>query len=104
MDRLIRDGGYRGLDAEAVASAFAGLLEWLWQGVLSEGPRFVGGAQCPPDALEQLDRHLTFQRLQLLGDRRFGHVALARGRGEVRRVFCGEERPQQLEVHSSSIA
>jgi TetR/AcrR family transcriptional repressor of bet genes len=40
FDALIGAGGYRGLDAEAVAFAFAGLLEGLWQDILVKGRRF----------------------------------------------------------------
>lgn len=37
---LIERGGYRGLDAEAVTYGFAGLLEALWQEVLTDGRHF----------------------------------------------------------------
>lgn len=37
---LIAKGGYDGLDAEAVAIGFTGLLEWLWQDILTEGRKF----------------------------------------------------------------
>ncbi|HUE44926.1 MAG TPA: TetR family transcriptional regulator C-terminal domain-containing protein [Aestuariivirgaceae bacterium] len=37
---LIAGSGTRGLDAEAVAFAFAGLLEGLWQDILVKGRRF----------------------------------------------------------------
>lgn len=40
FEDLIASGGYRGLDAEAVAFAFAGLLEGLWQDILVKGRRF----------------------------------------------------------------
>jgi TetR/AcrR family transcriptional repressor of bet genes len=40
FDDLIASGGYRGLDAEAIAFAFAGLLEGLWQEILVKGRRF----------------------------------------------------------------
>lgn len=40
FEDLIASGGYRGLDAEAVAFAFAGLLEGLWQEILVKGRRF----------------------------------------------------------------
>jgi TetR/AcrR family transcriptional regulator, transcriptional repressor of bet genes len=40
FEDLIATGGYRGLDAEAVAFAFAGLLEGLWQEILVKGRRF----------------------------------------------------------------
>jgi TetR/AcrR family transcriptional repressor of bet genes len=40
VTRLVADGGYSGIDAEAATYGFAGLLEWLWQESLSEGRRF----------------------------------------------------------------
>jgi TetR/AcrR family transcriptional regulator, transcriptional repressor of bet genes len=40
MTRLVADGGYDGVDAEAATYGFAGLLEWLWQESLTEGRRF----------------------------------------------------------------
>ena len=40
---LIEQGGYGQLDAEAVTYGFAGLLEALWQDVLTEGRRFDRG-------------------------------------------------------------
>jgi len=44
IDRLfaeiIRRGGYRHLDAEALAMGFSGLLEWQWQEILSSGRNF----------------------------------------------------------------
>jgi TetR/AcrR family transcriptional regulator, transcriptional repressor of bet genes len=40
FEDLIASGGYQGLDAEAVAVAFAGLLEGLWQDILVKGRRF----------------------------------------------------------------
>jgi TetR/AcrR family transcriptional repressor of bet genes len=40
VTRLVADGGYPGIDAEAATYGFAGLLEWLWQESLSEGRRF----------------------------------------------------------------
>lgn len=38
--QVIAQGGYRGLDPEAITYGFAGLLESLWQEVLTEGRRF----------------------------------------------------------------
>ena len=38
--QLIERGGYAGLDAEAVTYGFAGLLESLWQEILTDGRRF----------------------------------------------------------------
>jgi TetR/AcrR family transcriptional regulator, transcriptional repressor of bet genes len=40
FEDLTASGGYRGLDAEAIAFAFAGLLEGLWQDILVKGRRF----------------------------------------------------------------
>jgi TetR/AcrR family transcriptional repressor of bet genes len=40
IGRLIADGGYRHLDAEAVAYGFAGVLEALWQEILVDGRGF----------------------------------------------------------------
>jgi TetR/AcrR family transcriptional repressor of bet genes len=40
MTRLVADGGYDRVDAEAATYGFAGLLEWLWQESLTEGRRF----------------------------------------------------------------
>ena len=37
---LIRRGGHRHLDAEAVAMGFAGVLEWQWQEILLSGRGF----------------------------------------------------------------
>lgn len=44
--RLVADGGYEGVDAEAATYGFAGLLEWLWQESLIEGRRFDRGRAC----------------------------------------------------------
>ncbi len=38
--QLIDEGGYAHLDAEAVAITLAGLIEYLWQGILVDGRRF----------------------------------------------------------------
>jgi TetR/AcrR family transcriptional repressor of bet genes len=44
LDRLfaeiIRQGGYRHLNAEALAMGFSGLLEWQWQEILVSGRSF----------------------------------------------------------------
>lgn len=44
LERLFREvierGGYLGLDAEATTYGFAGLLETLWQEILTDGRRF----------------------------------------------------------------
>ena len=44
IDRLfaeiVRRGGYRHLDAEALAMGFSGLLEWQWQEILVSGRSF----------------------------------------------------------------
>jgi TetR/AcrR family transcriptional repressor of bet genes len=44
IDRLfaeiIQRGGYRHLDADALAMGFSGLLEWQWQEILSSGRNF----------------------------------------------------------------
>jgi TetR/AcrR family transcriptional repressor of bet genes len=37
---IIRRGGYRHLDAEALAMGFSGLLEWQWQEILVSGRSF----------------------------------------------------------------
>ncbi|MEZ5773402.1 MAG: TetR family transcriptional regulator [Hyphomicrobiaceae bacterium] len=40
VSRLIAEGGYDGLDADAVATGLAGLLEWQWQEILVAGRAF----------------------------------------------------------------
>lgn len=40
FDEIIARGGYRQLNAEALALGFAGLLEWQWQEILVSGRNF----------------------------------------------------------------
>lgn len=37
---LARTGGYRHVNAEVMAGAFAGYLEWQWQGAITDGEQF----------------------------------------------------------------
>jgi TetR/AcrR family transcriptional repressor of bet genes len=41
---IIRRGGYRHLNAEALAMGFSGLLEWQWQEILVSGRNYDRGA------------------------------------------------------------
>jgi TetR/AcrR family transcriptional repressor of bet genes len=43
MGELIRHGGHEHLDAEAVATGFIGVLEYLWQEIMVEGAAFDRG-------------------------------------------------------------
>lgn len=38
--QIAREGNYKGIDVDAVAICFAGLLEWLWQEKLAAGENF----------------------------------------------------------------
>ena len=40
FSQLAKAGGYRNLNAEVMAGGFAGYLEWLWQGAITDGDRF----------------------------------------------------------------
>src|SRR5690349_6187232 len=62
----------------------------------------LGRKQVATVALEELKPHLSFERLQLMADRRLRHLSASGHRRHRGPLHQRDERPKKLQIHRSS--